>query len=65
MRFENAPVEVPPAKPEIKPKKTVPGPEIKPEHPPTLIPEEAPKRENPKPPEVEPVPPEKPKKSVT
>jgi hypothetical protein len=62
--LQDSPVEIPQPKPEIKPRKTTPGPEIKPEHPPTIIPEEQPKEDNPKPPEVEPVPQEVPKKLV-
>ena len=58
------PIEIPKVKPEIKPNKPVPGPTIEPEHPPTVVPEEHPKEDNPKPPEVEPIPQEVPKKLV-
>ena len=58
MIFQDMPIEVPKPKPDIKPIKPGPGPIIEPEHPPTIVPEENPKKDNPKPPEVEPVPPE-------
>lgn len=65
IRLQEMPIEVPKTKPDIIPRKMTPGPLIRPEHPPTIIPEENPKEDNPKPPEVEPVPPEmEPEKEV-
>ena len=54
MKSQNKPEEIPMPHPEIKPLKVAPVPEINPEHPVKIIPEEKPKHDNPAPPVVEP-----------